>query len=355
MLNPANTVLITTQYELTDPATLTITPAVTGATCFNKCDAKVVLTAAGGVTPYLYTFATNAPTGGTNYNNLCSGTYPFSVTDNNGCTVSGTPVVIANPAATNIALYRDTLLCKGSALTVNVTNALPATYAWTSNNGFTSPNSIITVTAAGTYKVTVSQTGGCTYIDSIKMRLTAQEAVPAKMVLTAHGFLNEAVVAVNLTDGQAQTQTWTIPTGAQVISQSTEKLVMQFPVKGQYEVKLAVSSYDACKTRDSAIVLIDPATTGMEANPQEVLVREVLAAPNPTTGPFNLSIKLNQPGKVAVRIYSVTGLLAYSTLIPDNGSTSIIQPVNLAGQTKGTYVIVVETASSNEVRKIVLN
>lgn len=261
--------------------------------------------------------------------------------------------MITQPAATGISLYRDTLLCKGTTLNVTASAGVPATYTWTSTNGFTSSNAAISVTTPGTYKVTVNQTGNCTYIDSIKLRNTALEAIPAKMVLASHAFVGETIVAVNLTD-QPQSQAWIIPAGAQVISESTEKLVMKFPVRGQYEVKLGAKSYDVCSSRDSATVLIQPATTDI-GNVREITVREVIAAPNPTTGQFNLSIKLNQAGKVAVRIYSVTGLLAYSKLIPDNGSTTIVEPVNLAGQNKGTYIIVVETDNSNEVRKLILN
>lgn len=356
VLDKGGRLMGTASYQLNDPALLTLSQQVVGISCNNACDAQVTLTAGGGTLPYTYKLGTGAPTGLNVFKNVCAGTYAATVTDNNGCTASVPQIAIVNPAPATLGLasHTDTLLCKNTVLTASAATVAAATYTWTGVNGFTAAGRTINVSTPGMYKVTAVQAGGCTYRDSVNLKYTATEAIPASMILTAHAFINEEVVAVNLTASIPQTQAWTIPAGAQVISQVPEKLVMKFATKGKYEVKLGVGSYDVCRTRDSATVLVDAVADSVSSSNQ-VILREVSLAPNPTTGPFSLILKLNKSGKVAVRIYSFTGTLAYSTILPDNGLTSITAPVDLSGANKGTYVVVVETANSSEVRKLLLN
>lgn len=352
--NSNNILLTDTTYILANPAVLNITGNATAATCYNRCDGSATLVASGGVMPYQFILGAGAASSATVYTHVCANTYAIQVTDANGCKASS-QIIVANPAVTGLALTAntDTLLCKGAALQVNAVVAGTATYLWSGVNGFTSGSSGISVSNAGLYKVTVTLADGCTYKDSIRLTYTSDTAVRARMMITAHAFINEEVVAVNLTSPDPQTQAWTIPSAAQITTNTSEKLVMKFPVKGTYEVKLGATSHNVCNTRDSATVLVD--AVAPEVDNRQVLVREVSAAPNPTTGAFNLIIKLNQAGKVAVRIYSFTGILAYSAVIPGDSGTSITHPVNLSGATKGTYVIVVETVNSSEVRKILIN
>lgn len=354
VLDNNNLLLTDTTYIITNPAALIITGSATAASCNNRCDGEAVLTASGGVTPYLYTLGTNAASAAAVYSKLCTGNYAILVRDANNCTATSS-VTILNPPAAGIGLTAntDTLLCKGTALQVDAVVAGTASYQWSGVNNFTSQSSSINVTDAGLYKVIITLADGCTYKDSIRLAYTADTAIKAKMMMTAHAFINEEVVAVNLTAPDPQTQAWTVPAGAQLVTNTAEKLIMRFAAKGLYEVKLGATSRNVCHTRDSATVLVD--AVAAEVDNRQVLVREVSAAPNPTTGAFNLYIKLNQAGKVAVRIYSFTGVLAYSAVIPAGSGTSITHPVNLTGATKGTYVIVVETINSAEVRKVLIN
>lgn len=342
-------------YTLQNPAVLEVSGQASATTCFNRCDGQAILTASGGVAPYLYQVGSAPAVSTTMFPQLCAAAYTIQVTDANGCSSTGA-VTVAQAPVTGLSLTAatDTLLCKGATLAVNAQVAGNATYVWTGVNGFTSDKSNIQVQAAGLYRVTVKQQDGCTYSDSVRLAYTAEAAIPAKMMLTSHASLNEEVVAVNLTSPAPQSQVWTIPSGATVVSRTDEKMILKFAAKGTYEVKLAAASYNVCGSRDSASVVIDDPATVNNADKQ-IIVREVSAAPNPTSGAFNLYIKLNKEGKVAVRIYSFTGVLAYNAEIPAGSGTNIIYPVNLSGQVKGTYIVVVETANSSEVRKVLIN
>ncbi|MDQ3192508.1 MAG: SprB repeat-containing protein, partial [Bacteroidota bacterium] len=68
---------------LTSPTQLALsTPNVIDVTCGGNCDGEATIIAHGGVLPYTYNWGNGINT------DLCSGTYPVTVTDDNGCTAS---------------------------------------------------------------------------------------------------------------------------------------------------------------------------------------------------------------------------------------------------------------------------
>ena len=74
------------------PLTTIFTP--TQPLCFNDCNGSVTTTPTSGTSPYTYVWT---PSGSTQtISNLCPGTYNVTITDANGCTISGS-VTLINP------------------------------------------------------------------------------------------------------------------------------------------------------------------------------------------------------------------------------------------------------------------
>ena len=131
---------------------------VQGLACFNFCDASITAEVSGGQPPYSYSWS-NGFMGGVNAN-LPAGTYSVTVTDANGCTVTGSTTV-GNPPQLNINVSVNNPPCAsggtGSATATASGGTAPYIFHW--SNGATGPS--VSGLAPGTYTVTVTDFLGC--------------------------------------------------------------------------------------------------------------------------------------------------------------------------------------------------
>ncbi|MBS4044645.1 MAG: Ig-like domain-containing protein [Chitinophagaceae bacterium] len=281
----------------------------------------------------------------------------YSVTNANNCTTVSTYNIVVNEVPSRTSFKSDTLICKGTSLNINATIAAPATYLWTSaNTGFTSSLATVSLTQDDLYKLTITLNNGCVIRDSINVLTTSDPAIKAKMAITAQAFINQNVIAVNLTTPTPQTQNWVIPSGAQIVSQNANMLVLKFANKGSYMVGLNNTSYTVCTSKDSGKVVISNSDSVLVSNTNIVIVREVAVSPNPSvSGIFNLNIKLNRTGKVSIKVFNLFGLQVYSKIIPESSATTLNEKVDLSALPNDTYVAVIQTANANEIRKMMKN
>ncbi len=143
---------------------LSINLNVQGLACFNFCDASVEAIVSGGTPPYSYNWS-NGATGSVNPN-LGPGTYNVTVTDANGCTISGTSTV-GNPAQINVNLSVVNPSCGGGSTPGSATvspsgGTAPYTVNW--SNGAT--GNTINGLLPGSYSVTVSDFLGCNQVQA---------------------------------------------------------------------------------------------------------------------------------------------------------------------------------------------
>jgi hypothetical protein len=134
----------------------------------------------GGQGPYTYLWSNGQTT--QTVNGLIAGTYTVVVTDNLGCTVSGS-ATITQPAAP--ILLQEThvnVLCFGNntgSIDVTVSGGtLPYTYLW--SNGATTQD--LSNLIAGTYSITVTDANGCISVMSIVVSLIS--GLPGKPLKT---------------------------------------------------------------------------------------------------------------------------------------------------------------------------
>ena len=97
------------------------------------------------------------------------GQYSVTATLASGCTVSGVITVPENKTPPTVTATGGTLTCSGSGVTLGATSSVSgSTFRWTGPNGFTSNSQNPTVSAAGTYTVTVtSPNNGCSASQSV--------------------------------------------------------------------------------------------------------------------------------------------------------------------------------------------
>ncbi|WP_146154490.1 T9SS type A sorting domain-containing protein [Chitinophaga ginsengisoli] len=151
-----------------DPA-VTLTTSVSGpVTCVSN--ATITVTPSGTVSSYAWT----GPDGFTStaQNPVVSkgGEYVVTATLPSGCTVSASATVSENKTAPDVTANGAALGCMTSVTLSASSSVANATYSWTGPNNFTSTSQNPSVSATGTYTVTVRDpANGCTASTSVQV------------------------------------------------------------------------------------------------------------------------------------------------------------------------------------------
>lgn len=163
-LTDANGCIAQSTISLYDPQPLIANALIHEVSCNGLSDGEVTAFGYGGATPYSYQWATS-PSTGNSLNNLSSGVYPLTISDNLGCSRLDT-VTISEPAPLTLGFAASDISCFGlidgqvGALAGGGT--LPYTYLWSNNNSQQSIDSLM----AGIYRLTLSDENNCQVIDS---------------------------------------------------------------------------------------------------------------------------------------------------------------------------------------------
>jgi uncharacterized repeat protein (TIGR03803 family) len=161
---------ITKTVTITQPALLSLTPASqTTLTCNANNTGAATMSAAGGVTPYSYSWA---PSGGTSAtaSNLAAGTYTCTVTDANGCTKTQTVTLTQPTAITSSISSQANISCNGGsngAATVSASGGTGSLmYSWAPSGGTTAS---ITGRTAGVYTCTITDANSCVKTQTVTL------------------------------------------------------------------------------------------------------------------------------------------------------------------------------------------
>jgi len=160
----ANGCTIAGSTTLIEPTILATNLEGTNVTCNGACDGIADLTVVvGGTPPYSFLWSTGETT--QDVSGLCAGLYFVTVSDINGCQTNSF-VNISEPAALSPTFSVDDVDCFGGSdgsIDLLVTGGItPYGYVW-SNGATTEDISGLTI---GTYVVTVTDSNGCTVVDS---------------------------------------------------------------------------------------------------------------------------------------------------------------------------------------------
>ena len=164
----ANGCTMSTPVIITQPAApLTVSGSSVAVSCFIIPTGSITTTTIGGTSPYVYQW--NNGGAGTSITNLTAGSYTVTITDALGCTTVGNYTVTQPVAVLSTTISGTTVSCFGGNNGTAITNpnggTSPYTYLW--NTGSTN-NSISGITI-GNYTVTVTDTKGCTTVNTINI------------------------------------------------------------------------------------------------------------------------------------------------------------------------------------------
>lgn len=175
--------------------------------CNGGSDGSVSTSAAGGQSPYTYLWSNSSTTA--NIAGLTAGSYTVTITDNTGCTGTGS-ATITEPTAVVTSLNSTNVTCNGlSDGSINANSSggtSPYTYSW--SMGSTTSN--VTNLMAGTYTVTVTDANGCTNVQSLSITqpaaLVASAAIDSNV--TCFGYSDGGSTASATGGTSPYTYTW---------------------------------------------------------------------------------------------------------------------------------------------------
>ncbi|MBI3519842.1 MAG: gliding motility-associated C-terminal domain-containing protein [Bacteroidetes bacterium] len=258
-VSDANGCPVSESYSLTNPPTLTMTAAITDASCNTVSDGAIDITVSGGVSPYTYTW-TPGSFNTEDISNLSIGNYTINLTDNFGCTIDSS-FRINSILTVNAVAGNDTLFCQNGTLQLNGSNSSGGiNYQWLElpSNTVVSNTLITTVnpaTGTSTY-VLVASNGACIDRDSVTVTSLALPNVDAGPMVSIP-LLSSATIGGNPTGPTGSTYSWTPvtsldnPAGSNPTSGTTVTTV--------YTV--TVVDGNGCSNWDTVTVLVYPEIT----------------------------------------------------------------------------------------------
>lgn len=200
IVTDANSCITTDTVTVSQNDALAIADTIANVSCYGGSDGEIALTVTGGVAPYTYVWSNTGSTA--TLSGLTAGTYDVTVTDDLGCTITGSYTVTQPDTLTATAVITD-VTCAGNANgAIDVTVAggtSPFTFAW-SNAGNTEDLSGL---EGGTYTLTLTDANGCSMIDSFTVaEPDTLMSSTSGVGITCFGFGN-GTASVTVTGGTA--------------------------------------------------------------------------------------------------------------------------------------------------------
>ncbi|MGB3525047.1 MAG: SBBP repeat-containing protein, partial [Flavobacteriales bacterium] len=180
------------------------------------------------------------------------GSYVLTVTGTNGCTNTATATVDRDSTVPGAQAAGGTLSCAVTSIMLQGTGN--GTYSWSGPGGFTSNDQNPTVSAPGSYVLTVTGTNGCTNTATA----TVGQDIDVPVAAATGGTLTCAVTSVTLQGAGNGTYSWSGPGGFTSNDQNPT-----VSAAGTYT--LLVTGSNGCTSTASAQVNLDDQTPGATA------------------------------------------------------------------------------------------
>lgn len=174
---------LTGTVQIRSGAALNVNETVADEVCLGANDGGAQLTAGGGTAPYTYDIGVVLPNTTGTFSGLAATTYNYTITDNSGCTLTGSFTVNAGPVCCNMTntVASTPPSCNTCDGTITLTESMGvAPVQFSIDNGVTfQASGIFTGQCAGNYDILIEDAGGCQYTDQVTL------AAPNSATLTS--------------------------------------------------------------------------------------------------------------------------------------------------------------------------
>jgi hypothetical protein len=199
-------IVLDTIITLVEPEDLIYTLGFTDVTCFGGNDGTAEVFGSGGVGDYVYDW------NGFNPSQLIAGVYFFTITDGNGCDVSGSVGILQPDAistSVNVTPASSPGACDGAAEVTITGGTAPFTIQWNDPNA--SIGASIGGLCEGEYSASILDANGCLSQSEAAVIVTGlQESARHDVQVLISPNPGDGLFRVNLTAAQAGDMLWSV-------------------------------------------------------------------------------------------------------------------------------------------------
>ncbi|CAN5177120.1 hypothetical protein BH09BAC5_BH09BAC5_08130 [soil metagenome] len=282
-------------------------------------------------------WSTNATTQAITVTN--SGSYTVTYTNANGCsaTSNSTTVSVSSSPAPTISISGSTALCPGDS--VVLTSSSANTYLW--SNGATAQS--ITVTAAGTYSVIVTNTNACNGVGTSSAVTVTTLTAPTSSFTYSVPAVNQYLFNNTSTGGIIYA--WDFGDLSQSSAQNPTHVYI---TSGTYTVTLTTTNSSGCSTTSTQVINVNVGVHEIG------LLNSMTLYPNPANDQMNIEINMNDNAPAQVVAYDMSGkILVNETQSLVTGRNYLSYDVT--NWTNGIYFVRVTSGTSVNTMKLVIN
>jgi hypothetical protein len=326
---------LATTCSATDAIVVTINtiPTVALGTDITQCGGSATLDAGNAGLDHLWSDASTGQT----LTVTASGTYSVTVTDlATSCSATDAIVVTINTIPT-VALGTDITQCGGS-VTLDAGNA-GLDHVWSD----ASTGQTLTVTASGTYSVTVTDLAtSCSATDAIDVTINTIPTVSLTSFATS---VCDNGGPVTLSGGS--------PAGGVYSGTGVTGSVFDPAVSGAGMFLITYTITDgttSCSNTDTASITVD-LCSGIADNSG---FQGISVYPNPTSGIVKINVNKTNFSQLTISIIDIQGKEVYNET-DKNISTEYNKEINLEKLAKGIYYIKLNTGNDSKVQKLIVH
>ena len=404
-----NSCAATTSGTVNEPSALTVSVSGTAGFCGNNNGAAFA-SASGGSSPYIYSW--NNGSSGANISGLGNGTFTVTVTDDHGCTATGSVSMNTPSGITAVNINTTDPDCgqsNGSAVAVVTGGSQPFSFTWSNGGDKVSINNL----SGGSYTVTVTDANGCsktattTLNSSNAPSLTLSKtdvsckgdndgtisaaasggATPFSYSLNGGAFQNNNqftglqpgtyTITVKSANGCSATKSITVSEPNNLIVNASSTPANLGASDGTASVSaiggtppysfswsngdtgssisgLLAGTYTVTITDDHQCQVVEEVSVGViggvEDRPQ---IRAIQIFPNPNKGQFTLFIDFRQLPQFDLTIYNVIGQEIYSRADVRGHELKTIE-VSLKNQPEGVYILKAQSKDTSIVERFMI-
>lgn len=310
-ITDANGCTTTQSATISEPAAIAFSTTVTDVACNGGNNGSASVTSpTGGTGAYTYLWSnggTNSTTTG-----LIAGSISVTVTDANGCSLSGNATV-AQPAALGLTVNHLDATCFGQSNGFASFTATGGTPSYTPSWSISSSNDTISGLAAGAYSVTVTDAHGCTVSGSTTVgQPTAINVVPVASAVGCNGDTSGRVDLTVSGGTGAYTYNW---------SNGSHNQNLTSVGAGSYDV--TVSDANGCSTAVTALSVTEPTALGISttATAETSTGLGGTASATATGGSGNITYTWSNGGNGTLQVNLAAG--TYTVTATDDNGCSI--------------------------------
>ena len=295
---------------------------------------SVVLNAGSGYTSYVWSTGASTQTITAHQ----AGTYWVRVTNTNGCV--GIDSILVSTGI-SVSLGRDTCVPQGGSIVLNAGVGF-ASYLWNTS----AATSTITVTAAGIYAVTVTNTAGCHGHDSVTVT-TCSGTTTGGCAKAHFRVLSISNGTVTFRDSSRSATHYTWSFGDSTTNSTAGSIVHTYTHSGTYTVRLTVCN-DSCVACDSMSLQVTVTVLGIA----EISgLSDINLYPNPASNVCTIDVNAVEGMDLNVSVIDIIGSVLQSEKWQIHSGANKLN-IDLTGVASGMYEITLTSGAGTMTRKL---